>query len=405
MRCRIWYAAVMSLVMGLAGAVWTADAQASGLFDWLSRCGSEPEPQVVCYPMTTVYQTSVSECCQPAVCCPDPCCPPAVVVQPQPSFWQRLGSCWSSPRVTAPAPSYYQTNWKKVPVTSYRPVVSTDPVTGCPVTVMRPCTTYEWQPQRRTTGIFDWLCGRRDPPVVQVPYCAPTMCCGPPECVVSGIDCGCTGTTVPSGTPTPAAPTPAPAPYYAPPPPAGMVMPPSGPAPSPAAVPQGVPPTQPPAAADTRPTLKPADISPEFPAENQLSPTVSPWDTAPVEQAAPVEPAAPVESAVPAAPVAPTDAAVPDIQNLQSLPALGPPALSPEGSRLRPVPDPDATPVAPTQESYPPRQLQPQPLRNRLSAQASARSHSAKWRRRRNSQRTKNLWTRFRAMTPAHSKW
>jgi len=25
------------------------------------------------------------------------------------------------------------------------------------------------------------------------------------------------------------------------------------------------------------------------------------------------------------------------------------------------VPDPDATPVAPTQESYPPRQLQPQP--------------------------------------------
>ena len=52
----------------------------------------------------------------------------------------------------------------------------------------------------------------------------------------------------------------------------------------------------------------------------------------------------------------------------------------------------------------PPLQQQ-QPLRNRRSVQGSARSHSARWHRRRSSPRTRNLLTRFRAMTPARSKW
>ena len=42
----------------------------------------------------------------------------------------------------------YRTNWVQVPVTSYRPVATTDPVSGCTVTCMRPCTTYRWQAQR-----------------------------------------------------------------------------------------------------------------------------------------------------------------------------------------------------------------------------------------------------------------
>lgn len=42
----------------------------------------------------------------------------------------------------------YRTNWKRVPVTQYRPQTSSDPCTGCTVTCMRPCTTYNWQMQR-----------------------------------------------------------------------------------------------------------------------------------------------------------------------------------------------------------------------------------------------------------------
>lgn len=42
----------------------------------------------------------------------------------------------------------YRTDWKRVPVTSYRPVTNTDPCTGCVVTCMRPCTTYTYQCQR-----------------------------------------------------------------------------------------------------------------------------------------------------------------------------------------------------------------------------------------------------------------
>lgn len=42
----------------------------------------------------------------------------------------------------------YRTSWKRVPVTSYRPVTNQDPCTGCTVTCMRPCTTYTYQMQR-----------------------------------------------------------------------------------------------------------------------------------------------------------------------------------------------------------------------------------------------------------------
>ena len=120
--------------------------------------------------MTTVYQTSVSDCGEPAVCCqsPDPCCPPMVVGQSSPSVWQRLGLCGGSSQAS------YRTSWKKVPVTSYRPVVSTDPLTGCPTTVMKPCTTYEWQPERQRCGLFDRLLGRCDAPPPQVQCCVPS---------------------------------------------------------------------------------------------------------------------------------------------------------------------------------------------------------------------------------------
>lgn len=43
----------------------------------------------------------------------------------------------------------YRTEWKRVPVTQYRPVTNTDPCSGCTVTCMRPCTSYSWQLQRK----------------------------------------------------------------------------------------------------------------------------------------------------------------------------------------------------------------------------------------------------------------
>ena len=42
----------------------------------------------------------------------------------------------------------YRTSWKRVPVTTYKPVTNADPCTGCTVTCMRPCTTYTYQMQR-----------------------------------------------------------------------------------------------------------------------------------------------------------------------------------------------------------------------------------------------------------------
>ncbi len=185
MRYRIWQTAVMALLIGAQGGLWTAEAQASGLFDWLSRCGSSADPQVMYYPVTTAYQTSACDCGEPAVSCqsPDPmCCPPTAIYQPRPSFWPRWGACWASPATQpmmsmAPPQTYYRTSWKKIPVTSYRPVMSTDPVTGCPVTVMKPCTTYTWQAGRERCGFFDRLFGRCDPPATQVQCCVPTTCC------------------------------------------------------------------------------------------------------------------------------------------------------------------------------------------------------------------------------------
>lgn len=45
-------------------------------------------------------------------------------------------------------PRRYQTAWSRVPTTTFRPVVTYDPVTGGSVTTMQPCTTYTWEVRR-----------------------------------------------------------------------------------------------------------------------------------------------------------------------------------------------------------------------------------------------------------------
>ena len=140
-----------------------------------------------------------------------------------------------------------------------------------------------------------------------------------------------------------ASPAPTPAPYYAPSPPSVLTVPQRGVTPAPTLAPQGTAPaaggfpqgTQTPAPADIRPTLKPADVTPESPADSGSPQSGLPWNSAPASPAAT------------------------GTQDLQPMPSLGPPVVNPENSRLNPVPDPDATPVAPTQENNPPPLLNP----------------------------------------------
>lgn len=72
------------------------------------------------------------------------------------------GLCNLCPTPTAATPTIrYRTTLTRVPVTSYRPVTTTDPATGCPVTCLQPCTTYRWQFKRVPTvhqgcGLLNW---------------------------------------------------------------------------------------------------------------------------------------------------------------------------------------------------------------------------------------------------------
>ncbi|HTN76817.1 MAG TPA: hypothetical protein VL096_16275 [Pirellulaceae bacterium] len=67
--------------------------------------------------------------------------------------------------VTNYVPPNYQTTWVQVPVTTYRPVVSTDPITGLPINAVQPCTTYQWQARRVPMGMFGSLLPAAAPPV------------------------------------------------------------------------------------------------------------------------------------------------------------------------------------------------------------------------------------------------
>ena len=106
----------------IAAAVATSflavPAESHAIFHWLSRCcGGGTTPT---YGTAPVYGTAA-----PA----DPCCAPPQITQTANYVPQ---TC-------------YRTQYVSVPVTTYRPVVSRDPCTGCPVTCMRPTTCYVQQ--------------------------------------------------------------------------------------------------------------------------------------------------------------------------------------------------------------------------------------------------------------------
>lgn len=275
---------------------------------------------------------ATASCCDTAIACPQPasCCTPMVVCTPAPGpFAQGVGSIFA-PRPAPPMmgggainpipQTYYRTTWKPTPVTVYRPSTSRDPITGCPVTVMQPCTTYRWEPQRRRCGFFGRLFGWCDPVVPVVPVaCVPT-------CAVAS---DCCGTPVIGSPVQVVSPSPTPAGYYTP--PGATAEPGWGASGVPSASPSLASPPVPPAgttpgAADVRPSLKPATEREDtyYPPSN--SEAGLQWEIPPAAESA-----------------SGTGATSP-------LPSGQTPAdsMRPGSLELRPVPDPDATPAFPS---------------------------------------------------------
>ena len=106
-----------AVLVGLMVAQLATPCQA-GLFDWLFG-KKQPVTQVVC--------------CQPAAC--NTCCVNRTVVNYAPQ-------------------TVYTTSWVRVPVTTYRPVATTDPTTCCRVNYMQPATSYVWQARRQPHVIY-----------------------------------------------------------------------------------------------------------------------------------------------------------------------------------------------------------------------------------------------------------
>lgn len=86
-------------------------------------------------------QSACSTCATPAAA------PNAYNLQPGQCMTTCQKTCTRTVVNYVPCTSY-RTCYKKVAVTSYKPVTNTDPCTGCTVTCMKPCTTYAYQAQR-----------------------------------------------------------------------------------------------------------------------------------------------------------------------------------------------------------------------------------------------------------------
>ncbi len=93
----------------------------------------------------------------------------------------------------------YRTVYTNVPVTTYRPVSSCDPCTGCVTTCMKPCTTYQRQAQSVPYTTYRMVCETRYTPVTScTPACTtgcdmcscPTGSCTTGSCATGGCVTG-----------------------------------------------------------------------------------------------------------------------------------------------------------------------------------------------------------------------
>jgi len=201
------YTKILILAVGLAlglGAI-TTEAEASRFSEWFF--GPSAAQTTAYTPWTTAYPPAAPA----AASHMNYVAPSATYVAPSVPWYERLrlpwlthtanypGSC--APTATRPMVvryiprTCYRTVWVSVPVTTYRPVNTCDPVTGCQVTCMRPCTSMTWQARRVPYTTFRavyrpaWL-----PALFAAPACGPAGCptgvtCGPGGCP-TGAGCG-----------------------------------------------------------------------------------------------------------------------------------------------------------------------------------------------------------------------
>jgi hypothetical protein len=167
-----------------------ADAEAGPLLDWI-RGRRRPAAPTCCPPTTCA-----SPCAPQTACAPNSC-----GLQPGQCMTTCQKECQRTVVSYVPYTAY-RTNWKKVPVTQYKPVTKSDPCTGCTVTCMRPCTTYTYQMQRVPYTTYR-PCYRTETykvPVTTITNdCCPTNSCSPCDTGCSTCVTGAAPATVTPG--------------------------------------------------------------------------------------------------------------------------------------------------------------------------------------------------------------
>lgn len=170
----------------------TSDANAGPLLDWIRGCRK---------PSCLTRKAANNTCYSPQVAS---AAPNALGLQPGQCMKTCNQTC-SRTVVNYVPYTAYRTDWKQVPVTSYKPVTNSDPCTGCTVTCMRPCTTYTYQMQRvpYTTYRPEYRTENYTVPVTTITNDCATGTCGMPDASCS--TCG-TGNPMPPSYPISPAP-------------------------------------------------------------------------------------------------------------------------------------------------------------------------------------------------------
>lgn len=282
--------------------------------------------------------------------------------------------------ITYQPQTQYRTSWERVPVTVYRPIVTTDATTGQAVTSLSPCVSYTWQARRvpvatyyRPVSAPQWTAPLTltvptttavTAPNVTLPTAAPATApyYGPaqaapgyglvPSNMVPGT--AVPGATFPGAPPSAAAPSTVVPGAGVP----GATLVPAGqpadqaPALAPGSVPRTIlnyPPAQPAPGATIIPSHPTSPVPPAHPPTSSMVPVPAfGTNPAPVGTGPRVEAPVPHAAAPPAAapgnfaPVNPAPPLIPAPASPSGVRAVAPAVEVPQGKTARPIPDPDA---------------------------------------------------------------
>lgn len=112
---------IVAMIFTTLSTALPLTAEGGPLLDWWR---TRPKLFGKKQPVVTTYMPPVGTCTSS---CPQVCQRVSVSYEPQTS---------------------YRSTWVQTPITSYRPETTTDPLTGCQVTCVKPCTTYQWSLKR-----------------------------------------------------------------------------------------------------------------------------------------------------------------------------------------------------------------------------------------------------------------